>query len=137
MYLSVATSHTVIGCDCNICRSGVTVAATLNFSRLGARAVISKTAKNSAKMYLKSAVAGHDLDAQAAGQMKPMFARNPSSSNAAAPGRQSAVAMAGSFSGPRGVGIVGGGSNTGLVAQPYPAGSSAAAAASGLVARDS
>jgi hypothetical protein len=34
------------------------LSATLNFSRLGARAIISGTAKRTAKVYLKSAVAG-------------------------------------------------------------------------------
>ena len=45
--------------------------ATLNFTRLGARAFVSKTAKKTASMYLKSTVAGHHIDDQVAGQRVP------------------------------------------------------------------
>jgi hypothetical protein len=45
--------------------------ATLNFSRLGARAFISKTASRTAKVYFKSTMAGLHPDEQAAGRRAP------------------------------------------------------------------
>lgn len=46
--------------------------ATLNFSRLGARAFISKTAKKTASVYLKSTMAGMHPEDQAAGHRVPL-----------------------------------------------------------------
>lgn len=97
--------------------------ATINFSRLGARAFISKTAKASAKVYFKSTVAGLHPDDQAAGQRVPAVTatachvpappaagRTPSGLVTASSGTAQAAPAA-------------------QHANPYPVGSSAAAAA--------
>lgn len=47
------------------------MSAALNCTRLGARAIISKTASRTAKMYLKDQVAGLSPEDQAAGQRVP------------------------------------------------------------------
>jgi hypothetical protein len=114
------------------------LSATINFSRLGARAFISKTAKHSAKVYLKSTVAGIHPDEQAAAklakqqqqvQQQGVFAGMQPALGAPAAGAYSA----GTFAGPIEVGRVGSSSN--ILASPYPAGSSAAVAAAGGAAQ--
>jgi hypothetical protein len=110
------------------------LAATMNFSRLGARAFISKTAKKSAKMYLKSAVAGHALEHQASGQRAPSFASTQPPVNAGGAAAGAAVPMPAPPAAVPGTLNVGrAGSSSNYVAAPYPAGSSAAVAAAGAV----
>ncbi|KAF6265793.1 senescence-associated protein-domain-containing protein [Scenedesmus sp. NREL 46B-D3] len=127
------------------------LSATFNFSRLGARAFISKTAKHSAKVYLKSTVAGIHPDEQAAAklakqqQKKQMQQQQQmqqtqmhgtyAGMQPAATGVPAASAAAyppGCFTGEQ-VGRVGSSSHT--PAGPYPAGSSAALAAAGGAAQ--
>ncbi|KAF8071025.1 hypothetical protein HT031_001107 [Scenedesmus sp. PABB004] len=100
------------------------LAATMNFSRLGARAFVSKTAKKTASAYLKSTVAGVPLEQQAAG------ARHPATLAAQAPpGAQAAPAPPGpARAGP---------SSSNLLASPYPAGTAAAAVATAAAAAPS
>ncbi len=102
--------------------------ATLNFSRLGARAFISKTAKKSAKMYLKATVAGVPLEQQAAGARRPQGMSNA----AAAPAQQAAAPapLAGSTMPPAAVRP---GSSSNALAAPYPAGPAAIAATGAVV----
>lgn len=71
-------------------------AATINFSRLGARAFISKTAKTSAKVYFKSTVAGLHPDEQAAGRRVPVTTSAPAAPAAAGAGSVPGLAAAGS-----------------------------------------
>lgn len=82
-------------------------------------------------MYLKSAVAGHPLDQQVAGQRAPSLAHMHTSGSAggAVPAQAPVALLPGSLSEPAGAVRVGSSSN--LVAQPYPVGSSAALAAAG------
>lgn len=121
----------------------LSLAATINFSRLGARAFISKTAKSSAKVYFKSTMAGLHPDEQAAGQRVPVMSAHPAAPAASGP----STTLPATRSGPSAVQVVGvpvgmasGGSQSGGVyatrsesASPYPPGSSAAAAAQGVV----
>jgi hypothetical protein len=69
-------------------------AATLNFSRLGARAFVTKTAKASAKVYMKSTLAGIHPEQQAAGQRLPSFAVAPAAGAGAGGGASAAAAAA-------------------------------------------
>ena len=98
-------------------------AATINFSRLGARAFISKTAKTSAKVYFKSTVAGLHPDDQAAGQRLPVKTAAAGAPAAAGP---STAAVAG---GVPAAAAAAGASFTRSEGSPYPPGPAAAAAA--------
>eukprot|EP00877_Chromochloris_zofingiensis_P008370 jgi/Chrzof1/3787/Cz13g08220.t1 len=60
--------------------------ATLNLNRLSARAVVSRTAKKAAKMYLKDTLAGFHPDDQAAGHRVPPHLAGSSSYATAATG---------------------------------------------------
>lgn len=93
--------------------------ATINFSRLGARAFISKTAKTTSKVYFKSTLAGLHPDEQAAGRRLPVTTAAPAAPGQAGP---SAAPAAGVQAGAVHAAHSGGPS-------PYPPGSSAAAAA--------
>jgi hypothetical protein len=106
--------------------------ATINFSRLGARAFVSKTAKTSAKVYFKSTMAGLHPDQQAAGQRLPVTTSAP-----AAAGSTSFSAAPVANAGPAVGAARGAQSFSGLPvtrsegSSAYPPGSSAAAAAAG------
>lgn len=122
--LALTASLFVCVCCCHtLCLS----AATINFSRLGARAFISKTAKSSAKVYFKSTMTGLHPDDQAAGQRLPSFkpaaAGAGPSARAGRSGTQAAAVGVPAVSGGQGPATYGG------QPSPYPAGSSAAAAA--------
>jgi hypothetical protein len=119
------------------------LSATINFSRLGARAFISRTAKHSAKVYLKSTVAGIHPDEQAAAklakqqqqvQVQGAYAgMQPAAISAPAGGIAAGACPSGAFGEVAEVGRVGSSSN--ILASPYPAGSSAAVAAAGGAAQ--
>lgn len=104
------------------------LAATINFSRLGARAFISKTAKTSAKVYFKSTVAGLHPDEQAAGQRLPALAT--AGSNAAA-GAPPAATTAAAVSNMQQVPQAGLHATYSAGPSPYPPGPAAAASAVG------
>eukprot|EP00879_Flechtneria_rotunda_P001609 GHRR01001769.1.p1 GENE.GHRR01001769.1~~GHRR01001769.1.p1 ORF type:complete len:345 (+),score=146.16 GHRR01001769.1:601-1635(+) len=105
--------------------------ATINFSRLGARAFISKTAKQSAKMYFKSTVVGIHPDEQKQ-KKRPHFplAQPPAGSNTGAAAPAVAQVVTGvPATADMVVGRVGSSSN--YLSSPYPAGPAAVAAADG------
>ncbi|WIA11726.1 hypothetical protein OEZ85_011821 [Tetradesmus obliquus] len=116
------------------------LSATMNFSRLGARAIISKTAKHSASAYLKSTMAGIHPDEQAAAKLAKYQQLQQQQAQLAYAGMQPAVgapAVAGASHGAYPPGTFGGeqigraGSSSNMLASPYPLGSSAAVAAGG------
>lgn len=118
------------------------LSATMNFSRLGARAIISKTAKHSASAYLKSTMAGIHPDEQAAAKLAKYQQLQQQQAQLAYAGMQPAVgapAVAGTSHGAYPPGTFGGeqlgrAGSSSMLASPYPLGSSAAVAAGGNAA---